>query len=93
MAVMLAAGCSKQAADKTSTIRSAEGITPTDPQVQTNLAVLTHDLRRCMNQHHLSGDFQQFLDECQVTAPPPPAGQKYAITKSWHVILIADNGK
>ncbi|MGP8198111.1 MAG: hypothetical protein ACLQU4_01245 [Limisphaerales bacterium] len=93
VAVMLTAGCQKHTADNSATVRSTEGIAQTDPQVLTNLTVLTHELRHCMDRHALTGDFQQFVDACQVTVPPPPAGEKYAITKSWRVILIADKAK
>jgi len=91
MAVALAVGCHKN--NTQAGIVSQEGIVPSDPQVASNLVNLTGTLRRCMNQHRLTGDFDEFVSACSVNVPPPPAGQKYAINKMWHVILVDANAK
>jgi hypothetical protein len=72
---------------------SDEGIVPTDPQVMTNLIILTDELHRSLNQYRLTGKFDEFVEATHVDVPPPPAGQKYAISKNWKVILVDANAK
>ncbi len=91
MAVTLTAGCHKN--NPPPAVTAEQGIVPSDPQVVTNLANLTRELRRTMHQHRLTGNFDEFVAAAGVEVPPPPAGQKYAISKLWHVILVDANAK
>jgi hypothetical protein len=96
MAVTLAAGCHKNNnTSQSAAASSQEGIVPSDPQVATNLAILTAQVHRSLNQHQyrLTGSFEQFVEVSHVEAPPPPPGQKYAINKVWRVILVDANAK
>ena len=91
MAVVLAAGCSKSAPTDLSASRAVSS----DPQVVSNLDMLTDELHHCMNSHgrHLTGSFDEFVEVAQLTPPPPPPGKKYAINKGWRVILVDANTK
>ena len=92
LAVTLAAGCHKNNTPQSATA-SQEGIVPTDPQVVSNLDLLTRKLRRTIQTHRLTGKFDEFVATAGIEAPPPPAGQKYAINKFWRVILVDANAK
>jgi hypothetical protein len=94
LAVTLAAGCHKNNNPQSATA-SQEGIVPTDPLVVSNLAILTAQVHRSLNQnqYRLTGSFEQFVDVSHVEVPPPPPGQKYAINKVWRVILVDANAK
>jgi len=83
LAVALAGGCQKK-----NGVASDEGIVPSDPQVSENLVNLTKELRRAMPRTHLSGNFEEFVAFSHVDVPPPPPGEKYAISKKWKVILV-----
>jgi hypothetical protein len=91
MAVALAAGCHKNNAQ--TPLASEQGIVPTDPVVASNLVNLTGLLRRTLPRHRLTGNFDEFVAAAGVEVPPPPPGQKYAINKMWHVILVDANAK
>jgi hypothetical protein len=90
LAVLLTVGCQKKSQ---SVLAMEEGITPSDPQVATNLENLTGLLRHSMHQHHMTGKFDDFVAATQVEVPPPPTGEKYAISKTWKVILVQANAK
>ena len=81
--VGLAGGCHKKEIGV-----SGEGIVPSDPQVAGNLANLSQELRHAMPRTHLSGSFEEFVSVCHLEVPPPPPGEKYAISKKWKVILV-----
>ena len=83
LAVGLAGGC-----HKTGGGASDEGIAPSDPQVAANLANLSRELRRAMPRTRLSTNFDEFVAFAHLDVPPPPPGQKYAISKKWKVILV-----
>jgi hypothetical protein len=83
LAVALAGGCQKKDGGA-----SGEGIVPSDPQLAANLADLSRELRRAMPSHHLSGSFEEFVAVSHLDVPPPPPGQKYAISKRWKVIVV-----
>jgi hypothetical protein len=93
MAVALAAGCHKTNPGPPTIPPSELGIVPTDPQVVSNLDLLTRKLRRTIQTHRLTGKFDEFVATAGIEAPPPPAGQKYAINKFWRVILVDANAK
>ena len=72
--------------------------TPTEPVVMEKpdnmdavLNQLTHELRRGMISHHYTGTFDDFVKATNVKPPPPPAGKKYAISRSWKIVLIDAN--
>lgn len=88
---MLAGGCHKPIPAEVVDVQ--EGITPTDPQVTANLAELSGLLRRSMHQHRMTGTFENFVEVTKADVPPPPAGEKYAISKRWKVILVEANAK
>jgi hypothetical protein len=92
MAVALAVGCHKKTTQAVVT-PAAKAIVPSDPVVASNLAHLTHELRQSLHQHRLTGDFDEFVAATGVEVPPPPAGEKYAISKTWEVILVDANAK
>ncbi len=79
-AVALAVGCQKKAPE--------QGITPADPQVAANLAMLSHELRKALPRLNKSTNFDDFVAVSHVEVPPPPAGQKYAISSKWKIILV-----
>jgi hypothetical protein len=88
LAALTAAGCHKDAGPGTNMVSETQAIVPTDPQVVSNLAALTGILHRTMNQSRLSGNFDEFVAVSGVEVPPPPAGEKYVISKDWHVVLV-----
>jgi len=88
LAAGLAGGCHKKGGGA-----AEEGIVPADPQVAANLANLSRELRRTLPHTHLSGNFEEFVAISHVDVPPPPPGQKYAISKKWKVILVDANAK
>jgi DNA-binding response OmpR family regulator len=81
-------GCKKQPQRHTlnqAPDQSAD-VTPEEAEV---LAQLTGHLRRTMHRKQLSGSFEEFAEvRSDLTIPPPPAGKKYAISKSWKVVLV-----
>jgi hypothetical protein len=79
----LGAGCRDKAGSG-----SSEGVQVTDPLVASNLANLSHELRKAMPRYKLTRNFDEFVTITHVEVPPPPAGQKYAISKEWKVILV-----
>ena len=83
LTIALTSGCHKQGGGS-----ADEGIVPTDPQVAANLADLTRQLRRALPRLNRSDSFDNFVAVAQVEVPPPPSGQKYAISKKWKVILV-----
>jgi hypothetical protein len=90
VALVVVVGCQK---NEQVVVAADEGIVPTDPQVVENLANLSGTLRRTMHQHRLTGKFDEFVAAANVEAPPPPPGQKYAISKKWKVILVDASAK
>jgi len=77
----LLAGCAKKGAGD-------EGLAPADPQVAANLVMLSRELRRALPALNRSTNFNDFIAVSHVEAPPPPTGQKYAISKKWKIILV-----
>lgn len=62
------------------------------PEIQSNLQMLDHELRRTMLHHHLTGSFAEFAAaRPDLQIPPPPTGKKYAIDKRWKVVLVDDS--
>jgi len=82
LAVALAGGCHKKNG------ASEEGIVPSDPLVAANLVTLSRELRRALPGLNKSRSFENFVTVSQVEVPPPPPGQKYAISTKWKVILV-----
>jgi len=78
---VLASGCHKGGA-------SDQGNVPVDPEVAANLANLSRELRRALPSLNKSTNFEDFVAVSHVEVPPPPPGQKYAISKQWKVILV-----
>lgn len=91
VAVSLSTGCHKS--ETTQAVVSDAGITPTDPEVVANLDNLTGILRRTLPQHRLTGNWNEFVAAANIEPPPPPPGEKYAINKMWHVILVKADTK
>ena len=77
----MACGCHRHATAQT-------GIVPSDPQIASNLATLSHELRRAMPHYKLTRSFDDFVAQTRVEVPAPPPGQKYAINEKWKVILV-----
>jgi hypothetical protein len=82
LAAMLAGGCQRQGG------AAQQGIVPTDPEVASNLASLSRELRKAMPHHQLTRNFDDFVAATQIQVPAPPTGQKYAINEKWRVILV-----
>jgi hypothetical protein len=95
IALMLSAGCHHGRGGGTAVLANEDGMVPSDPEVQKNLAILTSEVHRGLSssQAKLTGDFDQFVAVSGVQVPPPPAGEKYAINSKWKVILVDANAK
>jgi hypothetical protein len=96
LALGLATGCNKekQILDKQAAIDADVGIVPTDPVLVSNLGYLTRELHHGLQRHLVATtNFADFAAACQVDVPPPPDGQKYAISKRWTIILVDAGAK